>query len=105
MKNKIMIGDVPCWWQECKPVNVDRYMTDNVWCPLCGKEFYAPDGCILIVNNNKLFPNIQCHNSCAPNGITEEIVLALKKNYEDSKALLESVSDIIKQWFPHIKIV
>jgi hypothetical protein len=101
MKYKVMIGDIPCWWYEFKSVN--KYGVKK-YCPLCGEELCESNDCILIINNQKLFPNVWCHTLCVPNGLTEEVVLLIKKHYEDSVVFLKKALESGKPWFHYIKI-
>ena len=104
MKYKVMIGDVPCWWQKMKPVNLNRYGIEKRYCPLCNKELYTTDGCILVINNYILFPNVSCHISCAPNGLDKEMITVIWELYKDSKIALKRAIEDGKPWFHHIKI-
>lgn len=101
---KLMIDGKLCWWTELKPTNTDRYNLPRRYCPFCGEEVYTLDRGILIGSNNVLFPNVFCHVECVPNGITEEVMLFVKKHYEESRDFLEEALAFGKPWFSYINL-
>lgn len=101
---KLMIDGKLCWWTELKPTNTDRYNFPQRYCPFCGEEVYTLDRGILIGSNNVLFPNVSCHVECVPNGITEEVMLFVKKHYEESRDFLEEALAFGKPWFSYINL-
>lgn len=99
MKNKVIIGDVPCWWTRWENI---KYPMERI-CPICNKEINKFVGRIHIINNYILFPNISCHLDCFSEDKAEETIVRIKDNYEQSKAALEKALADGAAWFSHIK--
>lgn len=101
--NKVMIGDVPCGWREIKPAKLNNFC-EKTYCPVCNEEIDELESRIILINNYLLFPNIFCHLKCFSKDKAEEIILCVKKNYEQSKAILEKALYDGKPWFSYIKV-
>lgn len=60
MRKKIMINDIPIWIHELNnPIERENF---NEYCVICEKKIKMGDEISLLMNNNKLFPNIWIHN-------------------------------------------
>lgn len=106
MKQKVMIDDVPCWYNILGPIKhprIERYPMVRT-CPMCGKEIDQYEGRVIIINNYIMFPNIACHLECFPEDKAEETIRWIKENYETCKAALEKALSEGKPWFSHIKM-
>lgn len=106
MKHKVMIGDIPCWWKEYGPAKCkSKFDTPKRFCPRCGLEVnWEEEGCILIINNQLLFPNISIHTDCAPYGVDEDVIISIWEHYKKSKGALEKALTEGKPWFSYIKM-
>lgn len=71
-----------------KESNSSRGKGNNAgYCAICKKEFKEGAKLTLLINNNKLFPNVWVHDDCIEDEELELIFEALTKEYRKFKEL------------------